>query len=127
MSLANAQCMYQNNVHTVIARAWQSNGVVDTAVCGSLNNAKSAGIPHRDVYMFPCPTCSASPATQLANMVNYLNANCSGSWTKWVWLDIEGSQYWTGSYANNKTWYQNLLNACNATAGITCGVYASAS
>ena len=126
LTLSDAQCLYTNAVHTVIARAWHSSGTVDTAVCGSLKNAQSAGIAHRDVYMFPCPTCSASAASQISSMVSYLNANCGTAWTKWIWLDIEGSQYWTGSYASNKTWYQNLLNACMATTGVTCGIYSSA-
>ena len=77
--------------------------------------------------MFPCPTCTASASSQLSSMVNYLNANCSSAWTKYIWLDIEGSQYWTGNTTSNRTWYQNLLNACLATPGVTCGIYASAS
>ena len=58
-------------------------------------------------------------------MVNYLNANCGSAWTKWIWLDIEGSQYWTGSTSANRTWYENLLTACMNTAGVTCGIYSS--
>ena len=34
---------------------YRSSGSVDTNVCGNLNDAKSAGVPYRDVYMFPCP------------------------------------------------------------------------
>ena len=131
LTLTNAQCLATNSVSVMISRAWHSNGTVDTAACGSMNNASSAGIAHRQVYMFPCPTCSASAASQVASMVNYLNANCPSSWSsggvKYIWLDIEGSQYWLGNYSSNKTWYQNLVNACTSTAGVTCGIYASAS
>ena len=58
-------------------------------------------------------------------MVSYLNTNCGSSWTKMIQLDIEGSQYWTGNYTNNKTWYQSLVQACEATAGVTCVVYSN--
>lgn len=76
--------------------------------------------------MFPCPTCASSAATQLNNMVNYIKTNCPTYWDGWVWLDIEGSQYWTGSSASNKTWYQNLVNACESNANVVqCGVYTS--
>ena len=59
-------------------------------------------------------------------MVNYLKANCSGSWNGMIWLDIEGTQYWTGSTTSNRTWYQSLVNACGAlSSSYRCGVYAS--
>ena len=125
MSLSSAQCLHTNGWTTVIARAWHSSGTVDTAACTSLNNAKSAGILNRDVYMFPCPTCSSSASTQLNSMVTYLKNNCAAAWSTMIWLDIEGSQYWTGSYANNKTFYQNLVNACNSRTDVRCGIYSS--
>jgi hypothetical protein len=52
------------------------------------------------------PTCSKSAATQMSELVNYLNSNCKTAWSGRVWLDIEGSQYWLGSYTNNQNWYQ---------------------
>jgi len=42
-----------------------------------------------------------------------------------IWLDIEGSQYWTGNAENNKAWYQNLVDSCKSS-GFSCGVYTSA-
>ncbi len=105
MSTSTATCMKNAGYTTMIARAWHSTGTIDTGSCTSLNAAKSAGIANRDVYMFPCPTCSASASSQLNSMVNYLKANCSGSWGGMVWLDIEGSQYWTGNTTSNRTWY----------------------
>ena len=90
MSATSATCLKNNGYTTVIARAWTSLGSVDTAACGTLTNAKNAGILNRDVYMFPCVTCSASAATQLNNMVTYLKNNCPTSWSTMTWLDIEG-------------------------------------
>ena len=127
MSTSSASCLLSSGYTTVIARAWHSSGTVDTASCTTLNNAKTAGILNRDVYMFPCPTCSASAASQLTSMYNYLKGSCSASWSTMIWLDIEGSQYWTGSTTQNRVWYQNLVDACSGLTGARCGVYTSAS
>jgi GH25 family lysozyme M1 (1,4-beta-N-acetylmuramidase) len=108
----------------IIPRGYKSTGAVDSNVCTNLNNAKSAGIAVRDVYMFPCPTCSKSASTQMSELVSYLKSNCASAWSGRVWLDIEGSQYWTGSTSSNKSWYQNLVNSCS-TYGVRCGVYSS--
>ena len=91
MSTSTATCMKNAGYTTMIARAWCSYGAVDTAACTSLNSAKAAGILNRDVYFFPCPTCSASASSQLNSMVNYLHNNCSASWSGMIWLDVEGS------------------------------------
>lgn len=109
-----------------IPRGYQSVGKVDPNVCTNLNNAKSAGIPYRDVYLFPCPTCSSSASSQLSSLVSYLKTNCASAWSGRVWLDVEGSQYWLGSYSSNQNWYKGLVDACNAQ-GVNCGVYTALS
>ena len=109
----------------ISVRAWHSYGAVDTAACTSLKNAKSAGITTRDVYLFPCPTCSASAKSQMDSMINWLQANCGTAWSGKIWLDIEGTEYWYSSTTTNRTWYQSLVDACKGRTGITCGVYAS--
>ena len=63
MSTTTATCMKNAGYTTIIARAWHSSGTIDTGACTSLNSAKSAGIANRDVYFFPCPTCSASASS----------------------------------------------------------------
>ena len=52
------------------------------------------------------PTCSKSAATQMSELVTYLNSNCKSQWSGRVWLDIEGSQYWLGSTSSNQAWYK---------------------
>ena len=99
---------------------------MDTTVCTNLNTAKSIGIPYRDVYMFPCPTCSASAASQMQQLTSYLSANCASAFSGRVWLDIEGSQYWYSSTSTNKDWYEALVDSCK-TYGVDCGVYSSSS
>jgi hypothetical protein len=59
-------------------------------------------------------------------MVSHLNNNCKSQWSGRIWLDIEGSQYWTGSTSKNQAWYKELVDACKSKA-TKCGVYSSAS
>jgi len=126
VSASAASCFYSSSVSYVVPRGYTSVGSVDSAVCTSLKNAYNVGIKTRDVYIFPCPTCSKSAATQMSELVNYLNSNCKSAWSGRVWLDIEGSQYWKGDYTANKQWYQQLRDSCT-TYGVRCGVYSSAS
>jgi hypothetical protein len=58
-------------------------------------------------------------------MVSYYKTNCSGAWSGRVWLDIEMYTLWTGSTTANRIWYQQLVDACKSTAGVTCGIYSS--
>mmetsp|Transcript_2066 Transcript_2066/g.2030 ORF Transcript_2066/g.2030 Transcript_2066/m.2030 type:complete len:278 (-) Transcript_2066:125-958(-) len=110
----------------IVPRGFRSTGAIDTNVCTNLKNAQTAGIKYRDVYMFPCPTCSTSASSQLTSLVNYLNTNCASAWSGRVWLDIEGSNYWYTSTSTNKAWYQELVDSCT-TNKIRCGVYSSSS
>lgn len=125
-SSSTASCYVSSGVSFIIPRGYKSSGAVDTNVCGTLTNSKNAGIAHRDVYLFPCPTCSKTADQQMVELVNYLNSNCKSSWSGRVWLDVEGSQYWLGDSSKNKAFYQGLVDSCK-NRGYTCGVYASAS
>jgi GH25 family lysozyme M1 (1,4-beta-N-acetylmuramidase) len=124
LSSSTASCFASNGVSYVVPRAYKSSGSVDTNSCGSLTQAKNAGINNRGVYMFPSPQSSKSAATQINELTNYLNS-CS-AFTGMIWLDIEGSQYWLGSSSANQAWYQSLASACQSS-GYSCGVYTSAS
>lgn len=123
ISSSSASCFNSNGWSYVVTRAFHSSGTVDSNACPSLTAAKSAGVGTRDVYMFPCPTCSASASAQMSTMLQSLSS-CS-AWSGRVWLDIEGTQYWTGSSSNNKNFYQSLVQACKSQAH-ACGIYSSA-
>jgi hypothetical protein len=63
-------------------------------------------------------------------MLNFINANCPNHWSKRVWLDVEGKDYWLGSYTKNQDWYEKLVDACKSKMSSIsghCGVYTSAS
>jgi len=125
---ANAQCMVGAGYSFMVVRAFKSSGSVDTNACDTLINAQLGNISQRDVYLFPCPTCSSDASSQINSLVGYLQSNstCNAAWSGRIWLDIEGDQYWTGDYNNNKAWYQSLATACSSS-GYKCGVYASKS
>ncbi len=126
LSSSVAQCFTASSVSFVIPRGYRSTGAVDTAVCGSLKSASSAGVPVRDTYMFPCPTCGKGAAEQVGELAAHLRENCAAEFSGRIWLDIEGSQYWTGDYTANREWYQTLVDACTSS-GYKCGVYSSKS
>jgi len=89
---------------------------------------------YADVYLFPCATCGSTGASQVNSMVSSLKTNgCtqtngteSGTQYRFVWLDIEGTQYWSSSTSNNQNFFQSLLAGCASNA-LNCGVYTSAS
>jgi len=66
----------------MITRAWMSYGAFDSNAPKNLNNAQSAGIQYRDVYMFPCRGESAS--TQVDDMM----------------ADLASSSYEMNNYSN---------------------------
>jgi hypothetical protein len=92
ISSSAASCFSSSGIKYVVPRGYQSNGAVDANVCNSVIAAYNAGIKTRDVYLFPCPTCSKSAATQMSELVSYLNGHCKTQWSGRIWLDIEGRQ-----------------------------------
>jgi hypothetical protein len=86
VSSSSASCFVNSGYSFVIPRGYQSTGNVDTQVCTSIINAYNAGVKVRDVYLFPCPTCSKSASTQMSELVSYLNGHCKSQWSGRVWL-----------------------------------------
>jgi hypothetical protein len=117
MGSSTASCLASSGFTFAIPRGYKSTGAVDTAVCTSINSAHSAGAKIRDAYLFPCPTCSKSASTQMDELLTHLKGNCASTWSGRIWLDIEGSQYWTGSTSNNQAWYKvcthSKINGCD--------------
>ena len=124
ISTASASCFVNSGISSVTPRGYRSSGTLDPNICSSLNDAAQSGIKYRDTYLFPCPTCSKSADAQVQELVSHINANCKSSFTGRVWLDIEGTQYWTADTNQNRAWYQSLVDACNKYAA-SCGIYTS--
>ena len=69
----------------LVSVSFLSAGQPDPNAPQTIANARSAGIPYVDVYMFPCPTCSTSAGEQVREMVDKLSGSKYGQ----IWLDIE--------------------------------------
>ncbi len=54
------KCFLENGMHFAISRAWRSNGSIDPNAVTNIKNARAAGFPNVDVYMFPCRAKSAA-------------------------------------------------------------------
>jgi hypothetical protein len=65
-------CMVGKGYQFMIPRAYQSSGHVDPNVLANLRNAHTVGFKYVDVYFFPCPKCSKSPAAQVAEFAQGL-------------------------------------------------------
>jgi len=112
----------------------RSSGSPDPNACNTIKAAHAGGIQFVDVYIFPCPTCG-NPQGQISSMVSALkSAGCSqtnstsqgsAGWGQ-IWLDIEGTQYWTSSTSSNQAFYNGMVSEAKAL-GIPVGVYSSAS
>lgn len=123
-SVSSFQCMKNDGLDFAIVRTFQSNGVNDPNGVHTVANAWAGGMSYVDVYMFPCPTCSASAASQVTSAVNYLKSYNTRFGQ--FWFDIEGTQYWTGSQSENQAFF-NELKSTGASLGLNMGVYTSAS
>ena len=106
-----------------IPRAYKSYGAFDSNAVTNIKNARAAGIPYVDVYMFPCRGKSAS--SQVTEMINGLSGSNYGT----VWLDIEtnpssGCSWSSYSGSSNCEWATELANAVTSH-GKTVGIYSS--
>ena len=110
-------------MHFAIARAWRSSGAMDVNAVQNIKNARAAGIPNVDVYLFPCRGKSA------ADQVNQMIAGLGSANYGMIWMDIEtnpsSSCNWASfSHASNCEYLGELVNAVKAH-GKTPGIYAS--
>ena len=108
MTPAGWTCLRNNGFSFGIVRAYQSFGQPDSRAAATVANAWAGGMAHVDVYMFPCPRCGKSAATQVDELVHYLRSN--GVRYGMVWLDIEGAGYWRDQGFNRYV----LHSACSA-------------
>ena len=110
-------------MHFAIARAWRSSGTMDPNAVQNINNARAAGIPNVDVYLFPCRAKSA--ADQVSQMISALGSANYGM----IWLDVEtnpstGCSWSSFSAASNCQYVGELVNAIKSHGKVP-GIYAS--
>mmetsp|Transcript_12612 Transcript_12612/g.27664 ORF Transcript_12612/g.27664 Transcript_12612/m.27664 type:complete len:163 (-) Transcript_12612:562-1050(-) len=113
-------CLVSNGYIFAVPRVYQSSGVPDPNGPYSIEDAWAGGMSYVDGYIFPCYSCG-NPAGQMDDTISYLSAHnvkvlkkgelrpvASGNSTEklgatvgMLWLDIEGTQYWSTNTANN--------------------------
>eukprot|EP00466_Bigelowiella_natans_P021062 jgi/Bigna1/53308/estExt_Genewise1Plus.C_170190 len=139
----NWGCLQQSGVEFAIARVYRSSGSVDPNARSMVSGAKNAGIKYVDGYIFPCYKCG-NGKQQVEDAVNNLRItgkgrpegmegmayreesnSTSGAMIGMLWLDIEGSQYWSASHSDNLAFIKDMTAGCQS-AGISCGFYTSA-
>ena len=70
---------------SLLSTSLSSPGQPDANAPQTIANARAAGIPYVDVYLFPCPTCTTSAGEQVREMVDSLSSSDYGQ----IWLDVE--------------------------------------
>lgn len=122
-SVSTHTCWKNSGIDFAIPRAYMSYGAFDSNGLHNVNNARSAGIPYVDIYMFPCRSKSA--ITQVSELVAGMGSANYGM----IWLDIEsnpstGCSWASFSGAFNCQYVLDLVNAVKSH-GKTPGIYAS--
>eukprot|EP00755_Sulcionema_specki_P013276 Sspe_Gene.53598::Locus_29611_Transcript_2_4_Confidence_0.500_Length_1380::g.53598::m.53598 len=110
----------QGAVEFAIVRAYRSSGTVDPNAAGTIKAAREAGVKYVDAYLFPCPKCSKSGAMQVEEAVSHLRTYSAQ--IGMLWLDIEGTQYWHSSKADNFNFFVEMANK-GRSMGVSMGVY----
>merc|ERR1712000_75492 len=94
-----------------------------------LNPYISSVVANVDVYIFPDTSYSAS--SEITSYITDL-INDGVLTTNMVWMDIEGSEYWSSSCSDNQNWLKEAIDTVNSLykgCGLsTCvGIYSSES
>eukprot|EP01105_Mastigella_eilhardi_P015705 TRINITY_DN3593_c0_g1_i3.p1 TRINITY_DN3593_c0_g1~~TRINITY_DN3593_c0_g1_i3.p1 ORF type:complete len:125 (-),score=30.43 TRINITY_DN3593_c0_g1_i3:74-421(-) len=85
-STSDWSCVSSYGYTFAIIRCYCSTGHTDSNCAQSIRNAKAAGIQYVDVYIFPCPTCGSSGASQVQATVDYVANNGVASSVGQYWL-----------------------------------------
>jgi hypothetical protein len=133
VNIESLKCILNNGYRRTIVRAYRSDNSVDSAAPHTIYNALDAGMSLIDIYLFPCPHCSAA-SDQVSAMLSYLasyNISFSGSGIQLnqLWLDIEDTSnhdYWGSDSQSNAGWMSDLYSAAVSAVGSDrVGVYSN--
>jgi len=116
-------CLKNNGNQFGIVRIYRSFGSADPNAATTIKNARSAGIKYVDGYIFPCKKCG-NPKGQVQKAVQNLKSN--GAVIGQIWIDVEGTQYWSSSKSDNVNFIRDMVDEGRAQ-GYVVGIYTSAS
>jgi len=120
-------CLEKNNDAQFLVLSGIQSQKMNPDLCTTLQYAKNSGIATRDIRFTPCPTCSASATSQLKVLTDGLKDGCDDLWSHRIWLDMNTYQFWNhpwnqAGYVVNQKFFEEMVDACTATEGITCGI-----
>ena len=151
---SNFACMKTKGYTYVIVRAYRSSGSVDTNAVPNIQAASAAGLSPIGAYMFPCYSCG-NPAQQMTDTITALTssgvtllrtedwnptnrtlleeqrtrerqATSTSLIVNKIWLDIEGTSYWSSNTEDNVDFITTLISTAKAS-GVALGMYTSES
>eukprot|EP00012_Vannella_robusta_P009541 CAMPEP_0206202238 /NCGR_PEP_ID=MMETSP0166-20121206/12048_1 /ASSEMBLY_ACC=CAM_ASM_000260 /TAXON_ID=95228 /ORGANISM="Vannella robusta, Strain DIVA3 518/3/11/1/6" /LENGTH=205 /DNA_ID=CAMNT_0053621113 /DNA_START=311 /DNA_END=925 /DNA_ORIENTATION=+ len=129
VSSSDFSCLKSNGYDFGIIEATKgSQATLNPYISSVVSNARKH-IKNIDVYIFPDTSHSAS--SLMNSFIKDLKKD--GVLTNnMIWMDIEGTQYWSGSCSNNQKWLKEAINTINGLytgcGHSTCvGIYTSES
>ncbi len=76
---------------------------------------------HVDGYIFPCYSCG-NPAGQMDSTIS--NLKSSNATFGMIWIDVEGTSYWSTDQAANTNFIVAMANE-GVAKGVSIGIYTS--
>eukprot|EP01029_Cantina_marsupialis_P005878 TRINITY_DN16379_c0_g1_i1.p1 TRINITY_DN16379_c0_g1~~TRINITY_DN16379_c0_g1_i1.p1 ORF type:complete len:213 (-),score=41.38 TRINITY_DN16379_c0_g1_i1:771-1409(-) len=116
------RCLHNKGNKFAIVRAYQSTGHVDRNAVANIKNAHAAGFEYVDAYIFPSIHHGGNATRQAYETLHNLRTN--GAKFGMIWLDVEGTQYWTSSKTTNARFISDLAYAFKKM-GAHVGMYTS--
>eukprot|EP00276_Gloeochaete_wittrockiana_P003275 CAMPEP_0184644944 /NCGR_PEP_ID=MMETSP0308-20130426/1533_1 /TAXON_ID=38269 /ORGANISM="Gloeochaete witrockiana, Strain SAG 46.84" /LENGTH=222 /DNA_ID=CAMNT_0027073693 /DNA_START=30 /DNA_END=698 /DNA_ORIENTATION=+ len=129
VSQSSFNCLKSDGYVFGIIEATAGTGGFNSHIGTDISRAHAAGIANVDVYIFPNTKQSAS--SSMTTLINQLKS--AGALTKnMIWMDIEGSQYWSSSCSTNQQWLSQAISTIDGLykgcGKSTCvGIYTSSS
>mmetsp|Transcript_18862 Transcript_18862/g.31557 ORF Transcript_18862/g.31557 Transcript_18862/m.31557 type:complete len:236 (+) Transcript_18862:231-938(+) len=138
-------CMVSYGYSFAIPRVYESGGYPDPNGPGTIADAWAGGMSYVDGYIFPCYSCG-DPAGQMDDTISYLAAHDVkvlkkgqlreeagnstdgklGATVGMLWIDVEGTQYWSSSTSSNVNFLTDMVNE-GVKKGYNIGIYSSKS
>uniref|UniRef100_A0A1I7Z041 Glycosyl hydrolase family 25 n=1 Tax=Steinernema glaseri TaxID=37863 RepID=A0A1I7Z041_9BILA len=122
MSVDTFKCLLNKNFKFFIARVWISIGDYDRVGIQNIKNARAAGIPYVDGYIFPCHRSGCAPAkNQVEATINRLRSD--NAKFGMIWMDIE-RQDWPSNKQTNRQFIRDMVNQADRM-GVKVGIYSN--
>ena len=124
---AQLACLRQADQRFLIVEAFRRSERVLPDARTTVVNARAAGFDDGDVQLYHFPDAGMSPEAQVESTIEYF-ADANRSAPFFLWLDVEGTQYWSPNCTNNTAFLHAMVGAARARLGDNnVGIYSSKS